>query len=74
MATALPAKPRCFPNVFVHAGLETGDEKFLQRCRRGATAQPMVAVAVRAQAAGLRQSVLVLLALGGAGLYGERRR
>jgi radical SAM superfamily enzyme YgiQ (UPF0313 family) len=50
----------------LYLGLESGDEATLQRVRKGEDAAGMVAAAVRAQACGLRMSVMVLLGLGGA--------
>lgn len=50
----------------LYMGLESGDDKILNRCRKGETAGRMVNAAAAAQAAGLRMSVMVLLGLGGA--------
>lgn len=49
----------------LYLGLESGDDEVLARCRKGETAEGMVAAGLRAQAAGLRLSVMVLLGLGG---------
>lgn len=49
----------------LYVGLESGDEALLARCRKGETAAGMVEAVRRAQAAGLRASVMVLLGLGG---------
>ena len=49
----------------LYLGLESGDEETLRRVRKGETAEAMAAAAVRAQACGLRLSVMVLLGLGG---------
>ena len=54
----------------LYMGLESGDEEVLKRCRKGETAPQMVDAGMRAQAAGLRMSVMVLIGLGGA----DRRR
>lgn len=51
----------------LYMGLESGDEEVLKRCRKAESAETMVAAGIRAQAAGLRMSVMVLLGLGGAG-------
>jgi len=50
----------------LYMGLESGDESLLKRCHKGETALGMVEAGVKAQAAGLRMSVMVLLGLGGA--------
>lgn len=50
----------------LYLGLESGDEEILKRCRKGETAAEMIEAGKRAQAAGLRMSVMVLLGLGGA--------
>ena len=50
----------------LYLGLESGDEEILRRCRKGETAAEMIDAGRRAQAAGLRLSVMVLLGLGGA--------
>ncbi len=55
----------------LYMGLESGDEDTLKRCRKGETAEEMVAAATMAQAAGLRMSVMVLLGLGGADHAGD---
>lgn len=52
----------------LYMGLESGDEDILAGCRKGETAAGMVAAALKAQACGLRMSVMVLLGLGGADL------
>jgi radical SAM superfamily enzyme YgiQ (UPF0313 family) len=51
----------------LYMGLESGDEETLRLVRKGEEAHAMVEAAGRAQAAGLRLSVMVLLGLGGAG-------
>jgi radical SAM superfamily enzyme YgiQ (UPF0313 family) len=50
----------------LYLGMESGDEDVLTMCRKGETAAQMVAAGIRAEAAGLRMSVMVLLGLGGA--------
>jgi radical SAM superfamily enzyme YgiQ (UPF0313 family) len=50
----------------LYLGLESGDEVTLRRMRKFETAAGMVAAGIRAQARGLRLSVMVLLGLGGA--------
>jgi len=50
----------------LYMGLESGDEAVLAACRKGETAATMVEAGIRARAAGLRMSVMVLLGLGGA--------
>ena len=50
----------------LYMGLESGDEKTLRRIRKAETAEVMIEAGGRAQSAGLRMSVMVLLGLGGA--------
>jgi radical SAM superfamily enzyme YgiQ (UPF0313 family) len=50
----------------LYMGLESGDEATLRRMRKAETAEQMVEAGCRAQAGGLRMSVMVLLGLGGA--------
>jgi radical SAM superfamily enzyme YgiQ (UPF0313 family) len=50
----------------LYLGMESGDNDVLVACRKGETAEQMVEAGIRAQAAGLRMSVMVLLGLGGA--------
>jgi radical SAM superfamily enzyme YgiQ (UPF0313 family) len=50
----------------LYMGLESGDEDILKRCHKGETAKDMVAAGLKAQACGLRMSVMILLGLGGA--------
>ncbi len=50
----------------LYLGLESGDDEVLRRCRKPEPAAAMVAAGTRAQAAGLRLSVMVLIGLGGA--------
>lgn len=49
----------------LYLGLESGDEETLLRVKKGETAAAMAAACGRAQDAGLRVSVMVLLGLGG---------
>jgi radical SAM superfamily enzyme YgiQ (UPF0313 family) len=49
----------------LYMGLESGDEETLRLVRKGETAGAMVEAGGRAQAVGLRLSVMVLLGLGG---------
>ena len=50
----------------LYLGLESGDETILRAVHKGEDAATMVAAVQRAQACGLRASVMVLLGLGGA--------
>jgi radical SAM superfamily enzyme YgiQ (UPF0313 family) len=49
----------------LYVGLETGDEELLRKVDKGETAAGMTEAVRRAQAAGLKCSVMVLLGLGG---------
>ncbi len=49
----------------LYMGMESGDEAVLRQCRKGETASNMIAAGQRAQDAGLRMSVMLLLGLGG---------
>lgn len=49
----------------LYMGLESGDETLLKRVEKGETAEGMFEAVQRAQAAGLKCSVMVLLGLGG---------
>ena len=49
----------------LYLGLESGDEEILRRVQKAETADSMVADGRRAQQAGLRMSVMILLGLGG---------
>ena len=49
----------------LYLGLESGDEEILRRVRKAETAEVMVAAGLRAQQAGLRLSLMILLGLGG---------
>ena len=51
----------------LYVGLESGDEELLKKVDKGETAEGMCAAVQRAQAAGLKCSVMVLLGLGGRG-------
>jgi len=55
----------------LYMGLESGDEAILKRCHKGETARQMIEAGVRAQTAGLRMSVMVLLGLGGTAGSGQ---
>ena len=50
----------------LYMGLESGDEVILRRVRKAETASVMIDACNRAQACGLRMSVMLLLGLGGA--------
>lgn len=52
----------------LYMGMESGDEEVLKACRKGETAPQMVNAGIKAEAAGLRMSVMILLGLGGAAL------
>jgi radical SAM superfamily enzyme YgiQ (UPF0313 family) len=68
---------RALRNLKLHTlylGLESGDEEILKECRKGETAAAMIEAGRRAQAAGLRMSVMVLLGLGGATRSREHAR
>ncbi|MFC1679743.1 radical SAM protein [Elusimicrobiota bacterium] len=56
----------------VYLGLESGDDEILKRVRKGATSAQMIEAVQKAQAAGMRASVIALLGLGGRG-EGSRR-
>jgi radical SAM superfamily enzyme YgiQ (UPF0313 family) len=49
----------------LYLGLESGDEDILRRVKKGETAACMIEAGQRAQRAGLRVSVMILLGLGG---------
>lgn len=49
----------------LYVGLESGDEELLKQVEKGETAEGMCEAVQRAQAAGLKCSVMVLLGLGG---------
>jgi radical SAM superfamily enzyme YgiQ (UPF0313 family) len=50
-----------------YLGLESGDPDVVSRCDKGATVDGMVEAVTRAQAAGIRMSVMALLGLAGPG-------
>lgn len=49
----------------LYMGLESGDDAVLQTCRKGEPVATMIAAGQKAQRAGLRMSVMILLGLGG---------
>jgi radical SAM superfamily enzyme YgiQ (UPF0313 family) len=49
----------------VYIGLESGSQEVLDRCRKRSSADEMVTAVRRADAAGIKSSVIVLLGLGG---------
>lgn len=49
----------------LYMGLESGDDSVLQTCAKGETAHTMIEAGQKAQSAGLRMSVMILLGLGG---------
>jgi radical SAM superfamily enzyme YgiQ (UPF0313 family) len=51
----------------VYMGLESGDEVTLERVKKGATVEQMVAAAQKVHDAGIKLSVTVILGLGGGG-------
>jgi radical SAM superfamily enzyme YgiQ (UPF0313 family) len=55
----------------LYVGLESGDEELLKKVDKGETAEGMCEAVQRAQAAGLKCSVMVLLGLGGRGGSGQ---
>jgi radical SAM superfamily enzyme YgiQ (UPF0313 family) len=52
----------------VYIGLESGSQQVLDRCRKKASVKEMVTAVRRADAAGIKSSVMVLLGLGGSDL------
>lgn len=58
----------------LYLGLESGDEETLRRVDKGETAASMAEAGRRAQAQGLRLSVMILLGLGGADRTREHAR
>lgn len=52
----------------VYLGLESGNEEILEKVKKGATSLQMVQSVRRAEEAGIRTSVIVLLGLGGSAL------
>jgi radical SAM superfamily enzyme YgiQ (UPF0313 family) len=49
----------------IYMGLESGCQEVLERCRKRSTVEEMIAAVRRADAAGIKSSVIVLLGLGG---------
>ena len=49
----------------LYMGMESGSDDVLQACSKGETAGTMIEAGARAQATGLRMSVMILLGLGG---------
>jgi len=49
----------------LYMGLESGDQSLLDEVKKGETAEEMIAAAGRAQACGLRMSVMILIGLAG---------
>jgi radical SAM superfamily enzyme YgiQ (UPF0313 family) len=58
----------------LYLGLESGDEATLQTVKKGETATEMIEAGRRAQANGLRVSVMILLGLGGQARHREHAR
>lgn len=57
-----------------YLGLESGNDEILKSMRKGATAEQMVEAVVKAQAAGIDMSVIVLLGLGAYQMSREHAR
>jgi radical SAM superfamily enzyme YgiQ (UPF0313 family) len=55
----------------IYMGLESGSEEVLKRCRKRSTAAEMTAAVRRADEAGIKSSIIVLLGLGGRDLRDE---
>ena len=60
--------------AIAYLGLESGCDEILRRAKKGNTAAQAVEAVQRAQAAGLKMSVMTLLGLGGAELTDEHAR
>jgi radical SAM superfamily enzyme YgiQ (UPF0313 family) len=58
----------------LYMGLESGDDVTLKRIRKGATAETMIAEAVKARRAGMKLSVTVLLGIAGKERSGEHAK
>jgi len=57
-----------------YIGLESGSDEILRRVKKGATAQEQIDAVRRAQAAGIKMSVIALLGLGGRELSEEHAK
>src|SRR4030042_2171818 len=55
----------------IYMGLESGDNSVLKRANKGATAEQIIEAVLKAQAAGMKVSVIALLGLGGTSLWQE---
>ena len=51
--------------TLIYMGLESGSQNILDRCNKTSSAEEMIAAVRRAEQAGIRSSVIVLLGLGG---------
>jgi radical SAM superfamily enzyme YgiQ (UPF0313 family) len=58
----------------IYLGLESGSDRILEQNHKGATAEEMVAAVRKAEAAGMKASVIYLLGLGGAASWREHAR
>ena len=57
--------------TILYIGLESGNDEVLRRVKKGATSQEMIEAVRKAQAAGMKVSVIGLLGLGGRDLWRE---
>ena len=60
--------------TLAYLGLESGNDQILKRVKKGATAEEMVTAVQKAQAGGIKMSVIGLLGLGGPELTEEHAR